>query len=35
VSTTVFLVLVIIAVALGPETKGKRLIADLEVKAAD
>jgi len=36
VSTTVFLVLVIIAVALGPETKGKRLTADLEViKAAD
>jgi len=30
VSTTVFLVLVIIAVALGPETKGKRLTADLE-----
>jgi SHS family lactate transporter-like MFS transporter len=36
VSTTVFLVLVIIAVALGPETKGKRLTADIEVmKAAD
>ena len=31
VSTTVFLVLVVIAVALGPETKGKRLIADLEL----
>jgi SHS family lactate transporter-like MFS transporter len=36
VSTTLFLVLVVIAVALGPETKGKRLTADLEViKAAD
>ena len=36
VSTTIFLVLVIIAVALGPETKGKLLTAELEVvKAAD
>ena len=36
ISTTVFLVLVIIAVLLGPETKGKHLTADLEVvKAAD
>ena len=36
VSTTVFLVLVAIAVALGPETKGKHLTADIEVfKAAD
>jgi len=31
VSTIVFLVLVIIAVLLGPETKGKHLTADLEV----
>ena len=31
ISTTVFLVLVIIAVVLGPETKGKHLTADLEV----
>jgi len=36
ISTTVFLVLVAIAVLLGPETKGKHLTADLEVfKAAD
>jgi SHS family lactate transporter-like MFS transporter len=36
VSTMVFLVLVIVFVLLGPETKGKRLTADLEViKAAD
>jgi len=31
VSTMVFLVLVVIAVLLGPETRGKRLTADLEV----
>jgi SHS family lactate transporter-like MFS transporter len=31
ISTTVFLIIVIIAVALGPETKGKKLTADLEV----
>lgn len=31
ISTTVFLVIVIIAVALGPETKGKKLTADLEI----
>jgi len=36
ISTTVFLVLVAIAVLLGPETKGKHLTADIEVfKAAD
>ena len=36
ISTSVFLVLVAIAVLLGPETKGKHLTADLEVfKAAD
>jgi SHS family lactate transporter-like MFS transporter len=36
VSTTLFLVLVAITVALGPETKGKRLTASLEtLKAAD
>jgi MFS transporter, SHS family, lactate transporter len=36
VSTIVFLVIVIIAVSLGPETKGKILTADLEViKAAE
>jgi MFS transporter, SHS family, lactate transporter len=36
VSTSVFLVLVTIAVLFGPETKGKHLTADLEVfKAAD
>lgn len=36
VSTIVFLAIVIIAVALGPETKGKILTADLEViKAAE
>ena len=36
VSTIFFLVVVIIAVVLGPETKGKVLTADLEVmKAAD
>src|SRR5262249_16860507 len=31
ISTMIFLVLVVIAVLLGPETKGKRLTADLEV----
>jgi SHS family lactate transporter-like MFS transporter len=31
-STMGFLVLVIIAVLLGPETKGKKLTAELEVK---
>jgi SHS family lactate transporter-like MFS transporter len=31
ISTTVFLVLVIVAVGLGPETKGKKLTADLHV----
>ena len=31
ISTIFFLVLVIIAVFLGPETKGKTLTADLEV----
>ena len=36
ISTSVFLVLVAIAVLLGPETKGKHLTADIEVfKAAD
>ena len=35
ISTMFFLVLVVIAVLLGPETKGKHLTADLEVfKAA-
>ena len=35
ISTTVFLVLVVITVLLGPETKGKHLTADIEVfKAA-
>jgi len=34
ISTTVFLIIVIIAVALGPETKGKKLTADLEVLPA-
>jgi len=31
ISTTLFLVIVIVAVAMGPETKGKKLTADLEV----
>ena len=31
ISTTLFLVIVIIAVLLGPETKGKHLVADLEI----
>jgi SHS family lactate transporter-like MFS transporter len=31
VSTMLFLVIVIIAVLLGPETKGKRLTSDIEV----
>ena len=31
ISTMLFLVIVIIAVLLGPETKGKKLTADLEV----
>ena len=31
ISTTVSLVVVIIAVLLGPETKGKKLTADLEI----
>lgn len=31
ISTTVFLLIVIFAVALGPETKGKKLTADLEI----
>src|SRR5580704_15176140 len=31
ISTMIFLVVVVIAVLLGPETKGKRLTADLEV----
>jgi len=31
ISTMLFLVIVVIAVLLGPETKGKRLTADLEV----
>jgi MFS transporter, SHS family, lactate transporter len=35
ISTTIFLVIVIIAVALGPETKGKKLTADLEVAIAE
>jgi SHS family lactate transporter-like MFS transporter len=37
VSTTLFLVLVVVFVLMGPETKGKVLTADLEVvpKAAD
>lgn len=36
VSTTLFLVLVVIAVALGPEAKGKVLTAELEApRAAD
>ena len=35
ISTTLFLVIVIIAVALGPETKGKKLTADLGVAVAE
>jgi SHS family lactate transporter-like MFS transporter len=37
ISTTLFLVLVVVFVLMGPETKGKELTADLEVvpKAAD
>jgi MFS transporter, SHS family, lactate transporter len=36
VSTIVFLLIVILAIALGPETKGKILTADLEtMKAAE
>jgi SHS family lactate transporter-like MFS transporter len=31
ISTTVFLVIVIIAVLMGPETRGKHLVADLEI----
>jgi SHS family lactate transporter-like MFS transporter len=31
VSTSVFLLIVIVSVLLGPETRGKRLTADLEV----
>ena len=31
ISTMFFLVLVVIAVLLGPETKGKRFTSDLEV----
>jgi SHS family lactate transporter-like MFS transporter len=31
ISTILFLVLVVISVLLGPETKGKTLTADLEV----
>jgi len=31
ISTMLFLVLVVIAVLLGPETKGQRFSADLEV----
>ena len=31
ISTILFLVLVVISVLLGPETKGKMLTADLEV----
>ena len=31
ISTMLFLVIVVIAVLLGPETKGKRLTADLEL----
>jgi SHS family lactate transporter-like MFS transporter len=31
ISTMLFLVLVVISVLLGPETKGKTLTADLEV----
>ncbi|MDP1749599.1 MAG: MFS transporter [Reyranella sp.] len=31
ISTTIFLLVVIVAVALGPETKGKKLTADLEI----
>jgi SHS family lactate transporter-like MFS transporter len=34
ISTTIFLVIVIIAVLLGPETKGKKLTADLEIAVA-
>ena len=34
ISTIFFLVIVVIAVLLGPETKGKRLTADLEVVKA-
>ncbi len=35
ISTTIFLIIVIIAVLLGPETKGKKLTADLEVAIAE
>jgi MFS transporter, SHS family, lactate transporter len=31
ISTIFFLIIVVISVLLGPETKGKRLTADLEV----
>jgi SHS family lactate transporter-like MFS transporter len=31
ISTMLFLVIVVISVLLGPETKGKKLTADLEV----
>jgi SHS family lactate transporter-like MFS transporter len=31
ISTIFFLVIVVISVLLGPETKGKRLTADLEI----
>ena len=31
ISTTLFLFIVIIAVFLGPETRGKHLVADLEI----
>jgi SHS family lactate transporter-like MFS transporter len=31
ISTILFLVIVVIAVLLGPETRGKRLTADLEI----
>ena len=34
ISTTIFLVLVVIFVLMGPETRGKHLTADVEVFAA-